>query len=216
MVTEGHSGTREAVFTITLLNPPATPVEVGLATAQGTATAGKDYYSLARILTFRPGGPVTQQVRIGVIGERLVEANETFFVNVLYARGAEVADRQGVGTIVNDDAQPVISISSATVIEGHTGFVEAVFTISLSTPTFLPVQVVVRTADGSALAGRDYKSRTTVLTFQPGGPLTQQVRVRVLGNRLPQPSRTFSINLSAVSNATLGVSLGLGTIIDDD
>jgi hypothetical protein len=215
-ITEGHSGTREVVFTITLMNPPPGPVEVALATAQSTATAGLDYYSMARLLTFLPGGPTTQQVKVRIIGERLVEPDEVFFVNLLNVTGATIADGQGIATIINDDAQATVSISDAIVLEGNRRFVEAVFTVRLSAPTQLPIQVVVRTVDGTALAGRDYRATNVVLTFQPGGPLTQQVRVRVFSNRRAESDRTFHVRLSDVSNALLGDSEGLGLIVDDD
>ena len=198
---------------VTSVLPERSPV---LTPFTRTATSGNDYYRQLRVLRFLPNGPTTQQVAVRVLGDRRVEADETLFLNVLYALGAEVANRQGMGVIVNDDAQPAISISNATVTEGHTGFVEAVFTVSLSGPTFLPVSVLVRTTDGTALVGRDYRSRTTVLTFQPGGPLIQQVRVRVYGNRVRQSNRTFAIDLSAVSNALVANAHGLGTIVDDD
>jgi CSLREA domain-containing protein len=102
-VIEGNSGTRVAEFLVTLLGGAVRPVTVYIATAQGTAAASSDYYSTARTLVFRPGGPTTQIVRVRVVGDRRVERDETFFLNVLYARGAAVVDRQGVGSIVNDD-----------------------------------------------------------------------------------------------------------------
>ena len=47
-VTEGHQGTNDVVFTIVLRNPPNKTVELGVATAAGTATAGSDFYGKCR------------------------------------------------------------------------------------------------------------------------------------------------------------------------
>ena len=168
------------------------------------------------MLTFRPGGPTTQLFKVRIIGERKIELDETFFVNILYAFNATVADRQGRGTIVNDDVAPSLSISNASVLEGHNGTVELVFTVSLSQPTFQRVTVVVTTSDGSAVAGRDYRQLATVLTFNPGGATSQQVRVRVLSNRVMQSNRTLFVRLSNATNAIFANDQALGTILDDD
>ena len=39
-------------------------------------------------------------------GDTVVEANETFYVNLSSATNATIADNQGIGTIVNDDGAP--------------------------------------------------------------------------------------------------------------
>jgi hypothetical protein len=57
-------------------------------------------------LTFTSGGPVTQTITVQVIGDTLVEPNETFFVNLSGAAGATIADAQGLGTIIKDDSPP--------------------------------------------------------------------------------------------------------------
>jgi Ca2+-binding RTX toxin-like protein len=41
-----------------------------------------------------------------VLGDTFDESNETFFVNLSAPTGATIADGQGVGTIVDDDASP--------------------------------------------------------------------------------------------------------------
>jgi hypothetical protein len=38
-----------------------------------------------------------------VIGDTVVEGNESFFVNLTSATNATIADGQGIGTIVDDD-----------------------------------------------------------------------------------------------------------------
>lgn len=207
-IAEGHAGTRTLFLTVTVSDLGTSPIEIAVATAQATATAGKDYYSVARILRFPVGGPTSQQVAIRIIGERLVEADESFVLNILSAKGAAIADGQGVATIINDDAQPTISISDAAFIQRQ-GYVEAVFSIRLSGPTYLPISVVFRTADGTALAGLDYRALTQTLAFRPGGSLVQQVRVRVFG----QPNRTFFARLTDVNNTVVTRGEGLGLIV---
>src|SRR5207245_2757578 len=55
-------------------------------------------------LTFRPG-QTSQKITVSVLGDRKVEPDETFFVNLSGASSnALIVDSQGVGTILNDDS----------------------------------------------------------------------------------------------------------------
>jgi hypothetical protein len=103
-VTEGNSGTVNATFVVSLSNASYQAITVSYATADGTATAGTDYTAVSGTLTFDPG-VTSLLVAVPVRGDILVEGNETFLVNLSnVSAGATLADSQGVGTIVNDDA----------------------------------------------------------------------------------------------------------------
>ena len=102
-----------------------------------------------------------------------------------------------------------------TVNEGNSGTTPAVFTVTLSGSTSLPVTVNYATADGTGKAGVDYQSATGTLTFAPG-ETTKTVTVQVIGNTVKQSDRTFLVNLSSPTQATIGDGQGLGTIKDDD
>jgi hypothetical protein len=99
-VAEGASGTTNAVFTVNLSNNPGSPMTLDYATVNGTATAPGDYSGPSGTLTFSAAGD--QTITATVNGDRVVEANETFFVN-LSNSPIPLADNQGVGTIRNDD-----------------------------------------------------------------------------------------------------------------
>ena len=102
-VVEGNSGFQSAVFTVTLSAPSAQAVSVAFSTATGTARQRADYTGTSGTLTF-PAGTTSRSVTVKVRGETLVEANETFLLQLAQPTGATIADAQGVGTIVNDDA----------------------------------------------------------------------------------------------------------------
>src|SRR5205807_157574 len=93
----------------------AEPVTVQVATLNGTATAGDDYVALpATTLTFTPG-EIRKTVDVKVNGNKIVEPNETFFLNLNQATNATIADDQGIATILNDDRGTdltTISVSS--------------------------------------------------------------------------------------------------------
>src|SRR5206468_540484 len=117
-------------------------------------------------LTFTPGTS-TQTISVPVIGDTLDEPNETFAVNLTHADNAVLDDPQGVGTILDNDP-PAISINNVAVTEGNSGTVSATFTLRLSSASGQTVSVHYATADGTAVAGRDYLASTGTLTFPPG------------------------------------------------
>ena len=69
-VTEGNSGSQNAVFTLTLSEASATMVSVRVNTADDTADAGSDYTAVTNLLvTFAPG-VTTRTVNVPVLGDR--------------------------------------------------------------------------------------------------------------------------------------------------
>jgi hypothetical protein len=85
-------------------------VTVNYATANGTATAGSDYVAKAGTLTFAPG-TTSQTITVTVNGDILIEANETFSVNLSSPTNATLGTATAVVTIVNDDGSPLLAAS---------------------------------------------------------------------------------------------------------
>ncbi|MGY4882085.1 autotransporter domain-containing protein [Xanthomonas citri pv. eucalyptorum] len=215
-VNEGNAGTTNATFTVSLSAPAgAGGVSFDIATADGTATAGVDYVASSLTGQTIPAGSSSATFTVLVNGDTLAEPNETFFVNVSNVTGATVSDGQGLGTIVNDDAQPALSIDDVSVNEGNSGTTTATFTVSLSAASGQTVTVNYATADGTATAGSDYVARSGTLTFAPG-VTAQGVAVTVNGDTAVEPNETFSVGLSGASNATIARATGTGTILNDD
>lgn len=94
---------------------------------------------------------------------------------------------------------------------------EAVFTVTLSQASTLPVTVHFATQDGSAHAGSDFSAVSGTLTFAPG-EVSKTITVPVL-NDLDAPvyegTETFTVQLSEPTNAVIAVPTGAGTIRDD-
>src|SRR5262249_39163138 len=101
-VTEGNSGTTNAVFTVTLSAASGHAATVNYATADGTALAGGDYFSTNGTLTFAPG-TLTQTITVRIIGDTTFEPTETFLVNLSNPTNVTIADGQGTGTINDND-----------------------------------------------------------------------------------------------------------------
>jgi subtilisin family serine protease len=110
-VTEGHTGTATATFTVALSAISPTTVTVDYATANGTATeASGDYVPATGSLTFMPG-ETSKTVSVTVNGDTTEEGNETFFVNLGNPSNTIVGDGQGQGTITNDDGPIVANVT---------------------------------------------------------------------------------------------------------
>jgi hypothetical protein len=210
-VTEGNTGTVNATFTVSLSAAYAQPVTVHYATADGTATAGSDCTAGSGDVIFA-AGQTTKSFTIAVLGDRLGEPNESFFVNLSTADGF-IGDGQGVGTILDDE--PRISINNVTVTEGNTGSVNATFAVSLSAVYDQDVTVHFVTANGSAAAGSDYTAGSGTVTIAAG--LTSQTfTVAVLGDRSVEPTETLVVNLSAATNGLIADGQGIGIILDNE
>jgi chitinase len=101
-VSEGNSGTKNAKLTVTLSAASAQVVTVSYATANGTAQAPGDYVAAAGALSFNPG--VTSiTITVAVVGERVSEPTESFYVDLSGATGATIQKSRGTVTIPAND-----------------------------------------------------------------------------------------------------------------
>jgi hypothetical protein len=209
---EGHAGTGNAVFTVTLSAAGAQAVTVGYGTAGGTATPGVDFGTVGGTVSFAPG-VTTRTVAVPILGDRVDEVDESFFVNLGGATGATIADGQGQGTILDDDPGG-LTIGDAVVRERVApGTAVATFTVTLAPASGAPATVDWATVDGTATAGSDYVAGGGTLTFNPGVG-TQTVSVVVNADALVEGVETFTVTLSGASGATIAHPTGTGRILD--
>ena len=213
-VTEGNGSTVNAVFTVSLSSASGQSVSVDYATADGSATAGADYHAAAGHLVFTPG-QTTKTITVTVSGDALDEIDETFTLDLTNASNATIADNLGLGTIIDNDPLPTVSVNDVAVTEGDTGTVVATFTVSLNAPSGRAVSVDYATANNTATTPADYAAALGTLNFA-AGETTKTVAVTVNGDTLDEINETYFLNLTNPSNATIGDGSGLGTITDDD
>ncbi|GBF80960.1 Calx-beta domain-containing protein [Aphanothece sacrum] len=90
-------------FTVSLSNASSQSISVNYNTLNRTAVAGSDYIGKSGILTFNPL-QTRKTISVTVNADSNSEANEQFFVNLSNPTNATIADRQGIGTILTDDA----------------------------------------------------------------------------------------------------------------
>jgi chitinase len=212
----GTGGTATATFTVMLSAPSARTVTVNYNTGNISATSGADYTATSGTLTFAPG-EISKSIAVTILSDNLAEPTETFRVLLSNPNLGTIGDGEGIGTILDSGGLPLpqLSIADVTVTEGNTGTSNAVFTVTLSASSAIPVTVRYTTIDGAALAGSDYHAVNGTLTFAPG-ELTKTISVPIIGDTIAEPTERFRVVLSQPTNATLNRAEALGTIVDND
>jgi hypothetical protein len=99
---EGNAGTTTLSVPVTLSAASLSPVTVGYATADGTASAGSDYTAASGTVAFK-AGETEQTISISVAGDTAIEQDETFTVTLSNPVNAKVAKASATVTIRNDD-----------------------------------------------------------------------------------------------------------------
>jgi ribosomal protein L35AE/L33A/predicted secreted protein len=219
---EGNTGTTTFTFTVTsTLAAPAGGITFDIATADGTAqdhnAVSEDNDYVARSLTSQtiPAGQTTYTFDVTVNGDKLVEPDETFFVNVSNATNASIGDGVGQGTIQNDDIQNLVisqiygggNNSGATF---QNDFVE-IFNRGTTTVNFgnTPYSVQYASQNGSFSAGNTIGLSSG--TLAPGQYFLVKLAPAspTIGAALPAADATDTgINMSATDGK---VALVLGT-----
>jgi hypothetical protein len=216
-VTEGTGGTTSATFTVGLSESEVSSriIRANYATRNDEATAPADYASASGTLDFNSRGwALSKTVTVAIQGDSADEPTEGFFVELSGRDPEYVADGSGLGIIRDDDGPPALSIGDATATEASSGTANAVFTVSLSSPSGKAVSVDYSTSDGTATAASgDYAETSGTLYLRPG-TTSKSVSVPVNSDTSSEPDETFFLNLSGPENATVADDKGEGTIVD--
>jgi uncharacterized repeat protein (TIGR01451 family) len=114
---EGNAGSTAFTFVVRLSEASTAPVSVFYKTANGTAGAA-DFKAASGLVTFAPGQS-NKVVAISVTGDKVLEPDETFAIDLGRPVGATIADGHAVGTIVNDDPAADLAVT-ATAVPGST------------------------------------------------------------------------------------------------
>jgi hypothetical protein len=204
----------EVTFAVTLNRPSTGTVTVNYATAPGTASTA-DYTTVSGALAFAPGETV-KTVSVPIVNDTVVEGDERFDLVLSSPVGATLPDPRGATTIAGNDqtavTTPVISVAHRLVGESD-GFAD--FVVRLSGPSNSIVTVSYNDSNETALNGSDYSAVSGTLNFTPGETV-KTVRVPIINDALVESKEDFLFNLFNASNAVIGNSSAMATIIDND
>ena len=95
----------ELAFRVTLSAAQAEAVSVRYVTADGTAKSGSDYVAATGAVRFAPG-ETSKTVAVAVLDDAHDDGSETLTLTLSAPFGAELADGEATGTIVNSDPVP--------------------------------------------------------------------------------------------------------------
>lgn len=217
-VTEGDSGTTDALVPVMLSAAYGETVTVHYATADDLAVAGSDYLSVNGTLSFAPG-QTTQYIAVPIIGDIIHERSQEYItVNLSNPSSNAMIDPAYTApvtvVIYDNDPLPAISISDVTKLEGTGRDTAFTFTLSLSEPSDGSVSVDVSYGGGgpSTFGPDQTYGRYTFSAGQTSLPYT----IWVKGDAIKEVNESFYVNLRSPTNATIADSQGVGFIIDDD
>jgi hypothetical protein len=232
---EGDSGTHVMRFAVTLSEPATSPVTVhysvvgdtvpGLtATGSTRPTGAVDFKLKSGEVKFTPSPatgktPISKVVAVTIVGNTVVEPDETFNVVLSGPSGGGVGLGRNVGhgTIRNDDGIAsgiTVGIGDASIVSARDGKQTLKLAVTLSAKSNTAVSVAYTITSGSATysarnTGGDYGGKTTgVVTFNVGGNgLTANVKpisVPIWPDAIVPANEDFVVTLSGLTGT--GVS----------
>ncbi len=210
-VSEGD-GTAEVV--LTLADPSASPTSVTCATSDGTAVAVEDYTATSAIVTWPGGSGGAQVCSVPIVDDGRYAPSESFSVTLSSPVNGEITDGSAVVTITDDDDPPTIDADADRTVDETDGSIE--LTVTMTNQCEQTVTVDAATADGSALAGSDYTSVSTVLTWSAGEDGPRTVTVTITDDDIDEDDEAFSLELANPVNAAIGDGQTGVTITDDE
>lgn len=196
------------VFPITLSEIGEQTITLAYRLIDETALADSDYEASTGTLTI-PSGSQSAEIPVTILDDTLNEGDETFVVELTDVMNAELETAQAVGTILDNDELPAVSINDVTVEELAQ---KMIFTITLSSASGQDVSVDFDTIDDTAIAGSDYTGKSGTLSF-PAGTTTALIDVTItLDENRKEDDETFWVELTNPQNANLQTERGTGTI----
>ncbi len=198
-------------FTVSLSQVSGKDVSVNYATSGVTALLGGDFASSFGTLTI-PAGQLTAMVPVTILDDVIYEGSETFAVDLSFPSNASIIDSQGIGTIIDNDSAPQISISNSSANEDSG---QIVFTVTKTGVTALPLTVDFATANGTATSGSDYTATSGTLTIAAGST-TGTITVPVSTDSTYEGDENVTVTLSNPTQASITSATATGTITNDD
>jgi hypothetical protein len=156
-VQEGNSNTINAQYTVSLSAAATQTVKVDYRIVGRNARNIDDFNGVTGTIEFAPGTQ-TQTVIVPVRGDVSDEYDETFQLVLSNPLNASLIDDIGVGTIIDDDSPPNLSISgNVSIVEGSGGATMLSIPANLSIASGKKVRAQVATQDN-----RNRQSRLSI------------------------------------------------------
>lgn len=197
---------------------PNDTLTVHYQTAGGTATENQDYVGASGTITFGPG-ETQRRITIQILDDNLIESTENFSVILSNPGDGASLGAASVATVdISDDDSPNASIgfkSPTYNVDEGAGFANLIVTRSGGLGVSATVNYA--TANGSAVAGVNYRATTGSITFAVG-EVSKVIQVPIIDESSVDPTLSFTVTLSAADGSGFigGQSTATVNIIDND
>ncbi len=217
-VAEGDAGeTPTLTYTVTLNGATEQTVTVDYADAGATgsdaATSGADYEAITPdTLTFVPG-TTTQNINVTVTGDTDEEGDETVIVTLSGATNATIATADGTGTITDDDAPVLPTISIAAASSPVTEGADATFTLTADPAPGTDLIVTVTVDDGSGNFIASPAPTTVTIT---GSETTAMLEVPTMADVIDEANGMITATVEDGTGYTVGSGNTASVTVNDD
>jgi predicted extracellular nuclease len=195
---------------LTAVQPAA--VSVRWRTVAGSAREGRDFAGATGVVQI-PAGQLERPAQVLLLEDLVFEGDEAFRVEIVSADGGVTVGAAATVTIVDDETRPRVTVVPITVRETDRQQT-VVMVVRMTGIASEAVTAAWSTADGTAVAGSDYRAASGTVRFEPG-QLVKLISVSVIGDRVAEASEQFTIPLVVTGTADAG-AVGTVTIRDDD
>ena len=211
-----------------ILIESASDIDINFSTSNGTdatdiydvATSPYDYNSITNTILTIPAFNNTSTFTVTSLDDAIFELDEFFtLTGVIISNNTLNTEVKGVGTILDDDLAPAITMNNSRENEG----VDLVHTITISHPCSTPILIDIKTEDNLAVSPDDYIAILENLTIE--GTVDQNNAnmevsfniVTIMDNLNELDEETLNVT-GAVSTNNVGFQdlMKTGTIIDID
>ena len=192
---------------------------VNYATADGTATAGKDYTATSGVLNFADG-ETSKTFNVPIIDDAIYEGDEIVNLTLSNPTGGAgiTTPKTTVLTIVENDQPPpagVLQFSNVN-FEGAENDGSVTIVVERIGGSIGNVSVNYATADGTATEGQDYIGSSDTLTFADG-VTSQTLAVTLLDDQIYEGNETVKLSLSNITGgAVLGTTSEATLTVNDN
>lgn len=207
-VVEGDTGQKEMKFVVSLNNVATEDVSFKYTIYDMNSNSSNDYVQHDDNITITiPTGQSSAEIVVLINGDTLVEEDENFIIHLSSVTGAVLVDDSAIGSIINDDILPTVSIADK--ICQESGNCE--FTVSLSSPYVEDIYVDYTTEDDSAVDSSDYDFKQGTLKID-AGDINGTISIAIIDDETPEYDEKFNVILN---HARVGTGTYSETMYED-
>jgi gliding motility-associated-like protein len=218
----------DLIYNISLDIPSSSPVEINMLSSDVTAMANEDYTPISNSFTIpsttdaNSPNLTVAPFNVTTLVDNLNEADEEYLnlVGSVVTNNVTNPNFLGLGTILDIDPEPLVTISNDEVIEGN--ILE--FTISLLNAenqpmtNYLPIDFELETLDITTTVNLDY-DYFNEFDVIPAGESFLRIQIPTIDDNLNEDKEFMNLSATIISGSVSNMSnvlLGLGAIVDND